>query len=59
MNNQTDYWYKKYLKEKEKNGQIFRWIESLHDSHYIMRYSDSCEFTLKELIEWFKNFMEE
>ena len=35
------------------------WITEINNHHYIMRYSDSCEVTSKELIEWFKNYMEE
>lgn len=34
-----------------------KWIEEINDHHHIMRYSDSCEPPLSELIEWFINYM--
>ena len=34
-------------------------IEEIYNHHYIMRYSDSCEPPISELIEWFKNYMKE
>jgi hypothetical protein len=34
-----------------------KWIEEINNHHHIMRYSDSCEPSLSELTEWFKNYM--
>jgi hypothetical protein len=46
--------------QKEKTiRKACDWITEINNHHYIMRYSDSCEVTSKELIEWFKNYMEE
>ena len=33
------------------------WIREFNNHHYIMRYSDSCEPSLSEVTEWFKNYM--
>lgn len=35
-----------------------KWIEEINNHHHIMRYSDSCEPSLSELTEWFRNYME-
>ncbi len=76
MNNIVDYWYKKYLNEKQKNEYIIEalrteyekgradviaktieWINAFNDNNYIMQYSDSCEHTINEIIEWYKNYI--
>jgi hypothetical protein len=33
------------------------WIGEIYNFHEIMRYSDCCEPSLSELIEWFKNYI--
>ena len=45
--------------EKELIDKAIRWIKEINTHHFIMRYSDSCEPPLSELIEWFKNYMKE
>jgi hypothetical protein len=45
--------------EKELIDKAIGWIKEINTHHHIMRYSDSCEPPLSELIEWFKNYMKE
>jgi len=45
--------------EKELIDKAVGWIKEINNHHHIMRYSDSCEPPLSELIEWFKNYMKE
>ena len=43
--------------EKELIDKVIGWIKEINNHHHIMRYSDSCEPAISELIEWFKNYM--
>lgn len=45
--------------EKDLIDKAIGWIGEIYDYHEIMRYSDSCEPSLEELTEWFKNYMKE
>lgn len=45
--------------EKELIDKTIGWIGEIYNYHEIMRYSDSCESSLSELTEWFKNYMKE
>lgn len=43
----------------EMADKVIGWIEEINNHHHIMRYSDSCEPPISELIEWFKNYIKE
>lgn len=47
------------LEREEVIDKVIGWIEEINNHHYIIRYSDSCEPPISELIEWFKNYMKE
>lgn len=47
----------KYVPADAFIEKTVKWIEEINNHHHIMRYSDSCEPPLSELIEWFKNYM--
>ena len=40
-------------------NKVCEWLKNFNDFHNIMRYSDCCEVPLNQLIEDFKNYMEE
>lgn len=46
-----------YLRTDAFIEKAVKWIEEINNHHHIMRYSDSCEPPLSELIEWFINYM--
>lgn len=43
----------------EMIDKVIGWIEEINNHHHIVRYSDSCEPPISELIDWFKNYMKE
>ena len=47
------------IAKEEMIEKAIGWIEEINNNHHIIRYSDSCEPTISELIEWFKNYMKE
>ncbi len=47
------------IAREETIDKVIGWIEEINNRHYIMRYSDSCEPFISELIDWFKNYMKE
>ena len=47
------------IAREEMIDKVIGWIEEIKNHHHIMRYSDSCEPPISELIEWFKNYMKE
>ena len=47
------------IAREEVMDKVIGWIEEINNHHHIMRYSDSCEPPINELIEWFKNYMKE
>ena len=47
------------IAREEMIDKVIGWIEEINNHHYIIRYSDSCEPPISELIEWFKNYMKE
>lgn len=47
------------IAREEVFDKAIGWIEEINNHHHIMRYSDSCEPPISELIEWFKNYMKE
>lgn len=47
------------IAREEVIDKVIGWIEEINNHHHIMRYSDSCEPPISELIEWFKNYMKE
>lgn len=46
-----------YIRTDAFIEKAIKWIEEINNHHHIVRYSDSCEPPLSELIEWFKNYM--
>jgi hypothetical protein len=46
-----------YVRTDAFINKACKWIEEINNHHHIMRYSDSCEPSLSELTEWFKNYM--
>lgn len=46
-----------YTRTDAFTEKAVKWIEEIYNHHHIMRYSDSCEPSLSELTEWFKNYM--
>ena len=46
-----------YIRTDAFVEKAVKWIEEINNHHHIMRYSDSCEPSLSELTEWFKNYM--
>ena len=47
------------IAREEVIEKVIGWIEEINNHHHIMRYSDSCEPPISELIDWFKNYMKE
>ena len=47
------------IAREELIDKVIGWIEEINNNHHIMRYSDSCEPPISELIDWFKNYMKE
>ena len=47
------------IAKEEMIDKAIGWIEEINNHHHIMRYSDSCEPPISELIEWFKNYIKE
>ena len=45
------------IAREELIDKVIGWIEEINNHHHIMRYSDSCEPPISELIDWFKNYM--
>ena len=45
------------IAREELIDKVIGWIEEINNHHHIMRYSDSCEPPIRELIDWFKNYM--
>ena len=38
-------------------AKTLEWINVFNDNNYIMHYSDSCEHSINEIIEWYKNYI--
>lgn len=45
------------IAREEMIEKAIGWIGEIYNYHEIMRYSDCCEPSLSELIEWFKNYI--
>ena len=41
------------IAREELIDKVIGWIEEINNHHHIMRYSDSCEPPISELIDWF------